>query len=79
MSLKYTSGFGPIAGLERRLCRRGDLCFRVERRREYVRAVAPESPVRKESGRGRLRMLLRAWKEADGVGRLRRRIAAIVW
>tara|TARA_R110002060_G_scaffold50361_2_gene61155 strand:- start:569 stop:703 length:135 start_codon:yes stop_codon:yes gene_type:complete len=41
--------------------------------------MAPESEVWKESGRGRLRRLESAEKEADGVGRLRRRRAAIVF
>ena len=32
----------------------------------------------KERGRGRLRMFERAWKDAEGVGRFRRRSAAMV-
>jgi hypothetical protein len=52
--------------------------LRVESRREYVLDVAPESPVWKESGSGRLRTFERAWNDADGVGRFSRRMAAIV-
>lgn len=40
--------------------------------------MAPLSEVWKERGRGRLRRLERAENEAEGVGRLRRRRAAIV-
>ncbi len=40
--------------------------------------MAPLSEVWKERGRGRLSRLERAEKEAEGVGRLRRRSAAIV-
>jgi hypothetical protein len=59
-------------------CRRGDLIFSVDSSREYARDVAPESPVWKERGSGRLRMLDSAQKDAAGVGRLRRSRAAIV-
>lgn len=40
--------------------------------------MAPESPVWKERGRGRLRMLDRAWKDEDGVELLSISMAAIV-
>jgi hypothetical protein len=40
--------------------------------------VPPVSEVWKERGRGRLRMLERVIKEAEAVGRLRRRRAAMV-
>jgi hypothetical protein len=59
-------------------CRRGDLIFSVDSSREYARDVAPESPVWKERGRGRLRMLDRAQKACGRCGRLRRSRAAIV-
>jgi hypothetical protein len=65
-------------GFVRRECRRGDLFERVERRRLYARDVPPESLVWKERVRGRLRMFESAWKEADGVGRLSSRMAAMV-
>lgn len=60
------------------VCSRGDLSFSVDKRREYARVVAPGSPVWKERGRGRLRMLESAQKADEGVGRLRRSKAAIV-
>lgn len=41
--------------------------------------MALESEVWKDKGRGRFSMLDKAWKEADGVGRLRRRMAAMVY
>ena len=59
-------------------CSRDDLSFSVDSRREYARDVAPGSPVWKERGSGRLRMLDRAQKAAEGEGRLRRSKAAIV-
>ena len=59
-------------------CRRGDLTFNVDSRREYARDVAPGSPVWKERGSGRLRILDSAQKAAAGLGRLRRSKAAIV-
>lgn len=40
--------------------------------------MAPESEVWKERGRGRLRIFDKAQNAADGLGRFRRRRAAIV-
>lgn len=63
----------------RRECRRGDLWERVERTRLCTREMAPVSLVWKQRPRGRLRILDKAQNVDDGVGRFRRRIAAIVW
>ena len=63
----------------RSVWRRGDLCFSVDKTRLWHFDIAPLSEVWKESGNGRFNTFESAWKEAAGVGKFRRRMAAIVY
>lgn len=58
-------------------CRRGYLCCRRDRVRLYALLVAAGSPVRKARGRGRFSRLERQRKTCEGVGKVKKRSAAV--